>query len=601
MEKARYIIGIDLGTTHCVVAYTDAEVTDTSDITIFKIPQLTGSAALEYWETLPSFLYMGEEHELGRQAEILPWSHAGGEVVVGEYARQRGCEVPQKLISSSKSWLCNPYIDRESSILPWQGPDSLGKLSPVQASCSLLNHIKNAWNYQMAQGDDTLKFENQELHLTVPASFDAVARQLTVKAAKLAGLGDITLIEEPQAAFYSWIDKSGDSWRDQVNMGDLVLVCDVGGGTSDFSLIEVKENPGGTLGLERLAVGDHLLVGGDNIDLSLAYFLSHQLKQQGKSLDDWQMRGLVQSCRKAKEDLFSDKGVRSCPVTILGRGSGLIKGTIKAALEYSDIETIVLDGFFPKCRLEDRPASTTSSGMKEVGLPYESDPGITRHLARFISSLKDDAGNVRLPTAIVFNGGVMKSDLLRRRVTQTVSLWKESAGEEPIREIGAHDFFLSVARGAAYFGMAAKGEGVRIRGGLANTYYMAVEAAMPAVPGMVPPTRALCIAPFGMEEGSDALCRDRLFNLVVGETVKFDIMTSSVRHDDALGAIVDGWEEKEIRPLTSIETTLEGEETVIPVTFKVKLTEIGTLEFWALSRDDDKKWNLELNVRPRSE
>ena len=366
------------------------------------------------------------------------------------------------------------------------------------------------------------------------------------------------LSKSPQSAFYAWIDKAGDSWREQVEKGDLVLVCDIGGGTSDFSLIEVNEGGDGLLSLERVAVGNHLLVGGDNLDLTLSYFLAAKLKEKKQNLDAWQMRGLVHSCRKAKERLFSSTGPDEYPVTVLGRGSSLIGGTIKVTLKLEDIQQVVLDGFFPACSIDDMPAAGSATGMKEFGLSYEADPAITRHLARFISSHKDDQGNPRLPTAVVFNGGVMKSSLIRERVLSVLNQWHSAAGSKEIREIDAVDYDLSVAWGASYYGQAARGEGIKIRGGLGMSYYMAIEAAMPAIPGLPMPTRALCIAPFGMEDGSRAESRDRLFNLVVGEKVTFDIMSSPDRNDDQLGTIIDNWEDEGIIPLTTIETTLEG-------------------------------------------
>ncbi len=656
MKDARYIVGIDLGTTNCVVAYVkisadaksdantkksadtksnagskiagtksdagakivdrkndagakvnasaenNADVTEKekSEIMIFQIPQLTDAGVIDKRDVLPSFLYIKDAHELSSDSLKLPWQGIGN-IVAGEFARERGGEVPHKLISSSKSWLCNQAVDRESLILPWETTGKLEKLSPVQASCALINHIKDAWNYEMANGDDDLKLEHQAIYLTVPASFDAVARELTVKAAQMAGLEDIVLIEEPQAAFYSWIDKAGEKWRENVEKGDMVLVCDIGGGTSDFSLIEVKEDKDGLLELERVAVGNHLLVGGDNIDLALSYFLAARLREKKRKLDSWQMRALVHSCRKAKENLFSAEGAREeYPVTVLGRGSGLIKGTIKQSLTLEDVQKVVLDGFFPICDLSDKPAGSSATGMKEFGLSYEADPAITRHLAKFISDHKDDQGWPRLPSAVIFNGGVMKSLLMKNRVMDVLQQWHKALGSKEVREIDAVDFDLSVALGASYYGQAARGDGIKIRGGLGMSYYMAIEASMPAIPGVPMPTRALCIAPFGMEEGSEAESRDRLFNLVVGEKVNFDIMTSATRHEDMLGKVIDNWEDMDITEITSIETRLDGkDEGFIPVTFEVKLTEVGTLEFWACSRDDDRKWRLELNVRPK--
>lgn len=605
MKEGRYIVGIDLGTTNCVVAYSDMQVEralrEMAKIELFRVPQLTGPGAVELRDSLPSFLYVKEGHEDDSDALQLPWQEEEKITVAGEFARERGAEVPHKLISSAKSWLCNSAVDRESPILPWEATKDIEKLSPVQASCALLRHIKNAWNHEMAGDDDpSLCLENQSIYLTVPASFDAVARELTVKAAKMAGLKDIVLIEEPQSAFYAWIDKAGDDWRDQVEKGDLVLVCDIGGGTSDFSLIEVNEGEDGLLNLERVAVGNHLLVGGDNLDLTLSYFLAAKLREKKQNLDAWQMRGLVHSCRKAKEALFSSDGPDEYPVTVLGRGSSLIKGTIKLSLELADVQQVVLDGFFPVCSLDDKPAGSSATGMKEFGLSYEADPAITRHLAQFISSHTDDQGNPRLPTAVVFNGGVMKSPLIRERILDVLKQWHSASESGEIRQINAFDYDLSVAWGASYYGQAARGDGIKIRGGLGMSYYMAIEASMPAVPGLAMPTRALCIAPFGMEDGSQAESKDRLFNLVVGEKVTFDIMSSPNRPDDQLGDVIDNWEDMGITGLTSIETELEGtDERFIPVTFEVKVTEIGTLEFWACSRDDDRKWRLELNVRPK--
>ena len=605
MKEGRYIVGIDLGTTNCVVAYSDMDVEraprEMAKINIFRVPQLTGPGVVELRDSLPSFLYVKEGHEDDSDSLGLPWQEEDAMTVAGEFARERGAEVPHKLISSAKSWLCNAAVDRETPILPWNTTQDIEKLSPVQASCALLNHIKNAWNHEMGEDDPDLRLENQSIYLTVPASFDAVARELTVKAAQQAGLNDIVLIEEPQSAFYAWIDKAGDDWRDQVEKGDLVLVCDIGGGTSDFSLIEVDEDEDGLLSLERVAVGNHLRVGGDNLDLTLSYFLAAQLREKKQKLDDWQMRGLVHSCRKAKESLFSSGGPDEYPVTVLGRGSGLIAGTIKVSLKLEDIQQVVLDGFFPKCSLDDTPAKSSAAGMKEFGLLYEADPGITRHLAQFISSHTDNQGNPRLPTAVVFNGGVMKSPMIRERILDVLRQWHTTAGTGEIRQINAVDFDLSVAWGASYFGQAARGEGIKIRGGLGMSYYMAIEAAMPAIPGLAMPTRALCIAPFGMEDGSQAESKDRLFNLVVGEKVTFDIMSSPNRPDDRLGDVIDNWEDGGITDLTAIETELEGtDEGFIPVTFEVKVTEIGTLEFWACARDDERKWRLELNVRPKA-
>lgn len=605
MSDPVYIIGIDLGTTNSVVAYTKIENEKgvRPEISILQIPQLVEAGVVETRDMLPSFVLLPGPHDVPQQALELPWEETDTPAV-GEFARERGAELPHRLISSSKSWLCHSLVDRNKPILPWNGPEDARKLSPVDASAAILRHIRNTWNYAIAKDDDRLKMEYQEVFLTVPASFDAVARELTVNAASAAGLDTVTLLEEPQAAFYAWIESSGDAWRDQVRVGDSVLVCDIGGGTSDFSLIKVSEQSG-ELTLERIAVGDHLLVGGDNMDLALAYAVVNQMAEQGKKLDQWQIRGLWHSCRKAKERIFTDMQIDEYPVTILGKGSRLIGGTIKTRLERNRVEDVVLDGFFPKCDRGSFPDASQRVGIRELGLAYEADPAVTRHLAQFVGRHGADDDAAALPTAILFNGGVMKAVPVRKRILEVFNDWKKTANDESgaadIREIHSTDFDLGVARGAAYYGLARRGQGIRIRGGLGRSYYIGVAASLPAVPGMPIPIKALCVAPFGMEYGTDAVLSDQEFVLVVGEPVKFDFMGSSIRLNDAVGSIVDEWED-DIEPITTIETVLDGEPgAVIPVMLEIRVTEIGTLELWCVSRQDDNRWKLEFNVREREQ
>ena len=595
-----YIIGIDLGTTNSVISYTEATIErgKTPDIRVLEIPQLVGPGAVEKRSMLPSFVLLPGEHDVPQDALTLPWGN-GNRHAVGEFARERGAELPQRLISSSKSWLCHTLVDRNKPILPWEGPADIDKLSPVEASAVVLRHIRDSWNHTMAAEDDRLRIEHQDILLTVPASFDAVARELTVKAAASAGMTNITLIEEPMAAFYAWIESNGEKWRDIVQKDDMVLVCDVGGGTTDFSLIRVSEDDGDLL-LERIAVGEHLLVGGDNMDLALAYSVSRRLAEKGTRLDSWQLRGLWHHCRNAKEKIFSDPDTTSLPLTVLGRGSSLIGGTIRTELNSDEVETIILDGFFPKCSQTDRPQSSKSAGIREMGLAYEADPAVTRHLANFLSQPHLEEGRqFILPTAVLFNGGVMKAASLRERVLDVFGSWGESSGEPTVREIESLDFDLAVARGAVYYGLARRGDGIRIRGGLNKTYYIGIAASMPAVPGMPTPTKALCVAPFGMEEGTGASLDRQEFVLVVGEPVKFDFLGSPVRYDDPAGAVVEDWE-GEIEEITTLETTLDGEPgTTIPVTLEVRVTEIGTLEIWCVSQADGNRWKLEFNVREK--
>ncbi len=598
MATPTYIIGIDLGTTNSVVAYTKTE-TDPgkpSDIEIFEVPQLIDNGVVENRDMLPSFLLIPGEHEVAGDAMALPWDTDGrNPLIVGEFARNRGAELPQRLISSAKSWLCHAMVDRSQPILPWESTlDAQFKRSPVEASAAILGHIRDAWNHAMANDDDALRMENQEILLTVPASFDAVARELTVKAAEMAGLSQITLLEEPQAAFYAWIESNGDAWRENVAKGDLVLVCDVGGGTSDFSLIQISEEEG-QLVLERIAVGDHLLVGGDNMDLALAYSLARQMAQKGTKLDNWQMRGLWNNCRLAKEKLLADPEAEQYPVTILGRGSSLIGGTQKTHLTRESVNQVLLNGFFPQCEATTMPAQGNRVGLQELGLAYESDPAVTHHLAKFLHQNND-----RIPSAILFNGGIMKADAIRRRITNLLGAWTPGGEAGSVREIPSANFDLSVARGAAYYGLARQGKGVRIRYGLNKSYYVGIAASMPAVPGIPAPTKALCVAPFGMEEGTQTQLKNREFALVVGQPAKFDFLGSS-RHDDKTGDVIEDWE-GEIQAITEIETTLDGEAgSVIPVTLEIQVTEVGTLALWCVSKADGRRWKLEFNVREQEE
>ena len=592
MATPQYIIGIDLGTTNSVVAFTRADIVPGRQpaINIFEIPQLVDTGVVEKREMLPSFLLVPGKHDGSEQALALPWQ-GDSPLVVGEFARNRGAELPDRLIASTKSWLSHSFVDRSQPILPWNSDiESPLKRTPVEASAAILQHIRDAWNHTMAADDDALLMEQQEILLTVPASFDAVARELTVQAAELAGLRHVTLLEEPQAAFYAWIESQGDQWREQVAKGDLVLVFDVGGGTTDFSLIQITEEDG-QLVLERIAVGDHLLVGGDNMDLALAYSLARQLSGKGERLDAWQMRGLWHSCRQAKEQLLADTDNQDFPVTILGRGSSLIGGTRTTTLSRDAVNGVLVDGFFPRCDASATPADAKRVGIQEIGLAYASDPAVTHHLAKFLHQNDD-----RLPTAILFNGGVMKADHLRQRITDLLTSWGGSDEAGPVREIASTNFDLSVAKGAAYYGLARQGRGVRIRYGLNKSYYVGVAASMPAVPGMPAPTKALCIAPFGMEEGTQAHLDEQEFALVVGEPAKFDFL-GSMRHDDQIGDVIEDWE-GEVQAIAEIETILDGEQgSVIPVTLEVMVTEVGTLALWCVSKVDGHRWKLEFNIR----
>ncbi len=606
MSDPAYIIGIDLGTTNTVVAYTSTDIQKghTPEIRVFNIPQIVGNGVVEERNHLPSFILIPGEYQVTKESLHMPWNKEEL-FCLGEFAQDRGEELPDHLVSSAKSWLCHEMVDRNKPILPWNSQKDQLKMSPIEASSKILCHIRDAWNHIMASIDQRYRIEEQEIFLTVPASFDAVARDLTVKAAQMAGLSNITLLEEPQAAFYAWIESNGNKWRETITRGDLILVCDIGGGTSDFSLIKVSEQDG-ELVLERIAVGDHLLVGGDNMDLTLAYTIANKLAKSGTKIDSWQMRGLTHSCRIAKEKLLTENGPASCSINILGRGSSLIGGTIKTSLEKEEVIKVLVDGFFPFCDKSDRPAGSRKIGLQEQGLSFEADPGVSRHLAKFLSRMIDDPDHVRFPTAVLFNGGIMNADSIRRRILDTLSAWKqtteiaEADDRGSTRELRSDDFHLSVAKGAAYYGLVRRGEGIRIRSGLGRSYYIGIAASMPAIPGMPAPMKALCVAPFGMEEGSFIRIEDPEFVIWVGEPVQFDLLGSSVRVDDQPGIVIEEWNEGEIEPVAAIETLLEGNHgKTIPVFLEIEITETGILSFRCVSRENGRKWNFEFNVREK--
>jgi hypothetical protein len=614
--NTRFIVGIDLGTTNSALAQFDTAAPEKeARISIEAVPQLTNPNEVEERTLLPSFLYVPGELDFPKGALALPWEREP-QVFAGELARKRGAENPARLVASAKSWLSYAAVDRTSPILPWGAPEEVRKLSPVDASAEYLRHLRQAWDARVnAKKNPELALGAQQVMLTVPASFDEEARELTLRAAEAAGLTNVTLLEEPQAAFYAWIDAQGDGWRKRVKVGDLILVCDVGGGTTDFSLITVSEE-GGELALKRVAVGEHILLGGDNMDLALARLLQQRLEGEGHRVDTWQLQGLWHQCRLAKEKLFAEPKSQKQPVTLLGKGSKLVGGTVKTELRREDLERVLADGFFPVAGRDEMPARQRRIGFQELGLPYAADPAVTKHLARFLAQQApagEDGDRIRrgpsgfaCPTHVLFNGGVMKAGVLRARVVEVINNWLQAEGFEPLGErdvLDAPDLDHAVARGAAYYGRAKRGRGVRIRSGAPRTYYIGIESSMPAVPGLPAPLKALCVVPFGMEEGTEAAIPSREFGLVVGEPAEFRFLSSTVRKADEIGSLVGDWGD-EIEELSPLEVTLklEGkEDTVLPVRLESRVTEVGTLEVWCVSRDGSQRWKLEFNIREQDE
>ncbi len=434
--------------------------------------------------------------------------------------------------------------------------------------------------------------------LTVPASFDAAARELTREAALSAGLpADLILLEEPQAAVYAWLSAQGDRWRKQLSVGDRLLVCDIGGGTTDLTLISVSETDG-ELTLQRLAVGDHLLVGGDNMDLTLAHHVAGKFAEQGLKLDPWQTVSLWHSCRTAKESLLAADGPDKHAVSVLGRGSKLIGGTVSVEVDRAAVTQLLVDGFFPHCAFADRPQKRGVSGFREIGLPYETDTGVTRHVAAFLAAHNVGDQGVT-PTHVLFNGGVFKSDTLRSRLLEVLGSWAESTAPQLLS--GEHDLDHAVARGAAHYGWSKEKGGVRIRGGVGRSYYVGIETAGLAIPGAPRPLRALCVVPFGMEEGTRTDVPSGEIGLVLGEPAHFRFFSSAVRKEDAPGDVIGSWSEDEIIETDSLETTLPKDDSIdeayVPVRFESDITELGVFELWCVGTKSEGRWKLEFSVR----
>ncbi|MGR8952817.1 MAG: Hsp70 family protein [Gammaproteobacteria bacterium] len=604
----RFSVGIDLGTTHCVLSYADLSKVEHHEFSpeVLAIPQLTSPGLVEEQLQLPSFLYQAHEAELAEGSTALPWSQKPAHLV-GEIARTLGSKTPIRLVASAKSWLCHAGVDCKSPILPSDAPEEVERVSPFAATTAYLQHLYDAWRNQ--HPDSPL--EAQELVITVPASFDPAARELTVEAARAVGLGQAILLEEPQAALYSWIEQSHGDWRNYAQCGDVILVVDIGGGTTDLSLIAVTDNQG-NLELTRVAVGDHILLGGDNMDLALAYTVKAKLEKDGRRLEPWQVQALTHSCRDAKEKIFNDPSIEQLPIVVANRGSSLIGGTLRTELTRDEIRQVLVEGFMPKVGAAERPMVRPRTGLRTVGLPYAQDAGITRHLAAFLAKQQSatvDLKDVNLPehatflhpTAVLFNGGVLKAQPLAERLVEVLNSWLRAEGAPEARLLPGADLDLAVARGASYYGVVRKGKGVRIKGGTAASYYVGVESAMPAVPGLPPELQALCIAPFGMEEGTQEELPADEFGLVVGEPVRFRFFASNSRRDDKVGDRLTYWNDEELTELDEIEITLPPENRrpgeVVPVHLAAAVTEVGTLELQAVSQKDGQRWKIEFDVR----
>jgi hypothetical protein len=592
---SRYVVGIDLGTTNSAVCYVDT-AEQPWKVRVLEIPQLVAPGQIEARDTLPSFHY-----QPASTAGETPAPH-----VVGFMARDYGAASPGRMIASAKSWLCHSGVDRTAELLPWHAAADVERISPIEASSRYLAHIRQAWNDRFK----TEALEQQDVVLTLPASFDEIARELTVDAAARAGLARVVLIEEPQAAFYAWIYKHQDDWGTQVSPGQKILVCDIGGGTTDFTLIRAGRGADDRVQFHRVAVGDHLILGGDNMDLALAQHLEKQLVSAGQTLQPRQWDLLLRTSRQVKEQFLADDGPEQLTVTLSGTGSKLLGSGLSTTVTRDEVRRLLVDGFLPRVGLNDKPVARRS-GFQEFGLPYAADSAMTRYLAAFlvahrhageegsgfgVQGSESSATDRARPDVVLFNGGVFESNIVRERIVDSLSDWfgsPDSAWRPHILDNDRLD--LAVARGAAYYGMVRHGEGVKIVASLARSYYIGVECDPPA---------ALCLLPGSAEPGQTIELTGRQFDLLVSEPVEFPLYSSSVRLTDKPGELIpiDPEQMTALPPIrTALKTRSRRERGAIAVRLHGRLTEIGTLEVWCSEIGGERTWRLQFDVRSRTQ
>lgn len=598
--SSNYIIGIDLGTTNCTMAYTQLDK-DEDGIHQFSIPQITAAETRGEDFSLPSFIYFPlQEEKAAGHTDLQGFS--SNSHCAGIFARNRGIELPSRLISSAKSWLSLSGIDQHAPLLPLDFEEESSKMSAMKACSELLIHLRSAWEYKMPQAP----FKDQLILITVPASFDPSARQLVEEAAELADYPSIILLEEPQAAFYAWLNKHSHDWRKILKVGESILVVDIGGGTTDFSLISVVDQDG-ELALNRVAVGSHLLLGGDNIDLALAYFAKNKLEEQGHVIEDWQLQSLCHACRQAKEQLFSEKPPQQVDLTIMGRGRKLIGNALKTTISLKEAQELIIEGFMPLVEPEERSKIEKRLGLQQIGLPFAQDARMTAQLSKFLSMTGESDNQSMetfvIPSAILFNGGTMKAVAFRERMIAQINQWAKKLNKTPVKVLDDCDLDFAVSRGAAYYGLSTKCQGIRIKSGSSRSFYIGVEDARPAVPGVPPSIKAVCVVPFGMEEGSELELRNQEFALVVGEPVAFRFFSRSTKTlsngvEPVIGTLVGHWKQElmELHPLETCLDRNEGDGKVIQVKLKSRMTELGVLELWCVAQDG-RQWKLEFETR----
>ncbi len=607
--SSRYLIGIDLGTTNSVVAYIDTypESQEASGagsaIRIFDVPQLVAHGEVRTLSALPSFLYFPTQDELSSGAVSATWDE-DPPMVTGVHAREQGALVPSRQVSSAKSWLSYPGANRRARILPAQAEAPQPMISPVDASARYLMHLRDAWNAAIGT-DKEKRFEHQEIVLTVPASFDEEARELTVEAARIAGINKLTLLEEPLAAFYAWMEadrhaNARDASSEELSDGELILICDIGGGTSDFSLVRAHL-VNGELEFERTAIGEHLLLGGDNFDFALARRVEEKLTETKLTLR--QRYALRRVCCAAKERLLSDSSLERVPVTVLGSGHAVIGQSLSVDLTREEVQQILTAGFLPITAPDEMPAQGRVAGLRELGLPYASDPAITKHLAAFLTQAAVAMNNssaeqpmVR-PDAVLFNGGFCVPEVTRTRILEAIFAWFHGtqSGWRP-KLLNNEAAESAVARGAAYYGRVRRGTGSRVKVGSARTYYIGLSPEQGLAEERV---QGICVLPAGVEEGTTLPLLNREFSVLANRPVSFTLYSSRTRHEKhGEVAALDEAEVHRHAPLVSLlRYGKKLRELYLAVHLRAIFTEVGTLELWCESRDTAHRWRLQFELR----
>lgn len=595
-KSSAFVVGIDLGTTNSAVSYVNLQA-PAPEIRSFPVPQLVGAGIFSSHPVLPSFLYIPGPHEMDMDAVRHPWPKSE-DLFAGVFARDHGGKVPARLVASAKSWLCHPEVDRRAPILPWGAPGEVPKISPIRATSLYLAHIRNAWNDRFGK-DGEFDLERQRVTITVPASFDEVAREMTLEAARDAGLPDVVLLEEPLAAFYAWLLAHEKNWGDFIRPGELVLVCDMGGGTTDFTLISLRESEdGGSPRFERLAVGDHLILGGDNVDLALARLAEMKLGNRDISLGGDRWKTLCHLCRVAKERLLGGERDKE-RITLTGEGRKLIGDTLSTFLAREEVERIVLDGFFPELTpeslVQDAPVQ---GGVTELGLPYVNDPALTRHVVSFLHRHEKEIGRIMgkiaFPDHVLFNGGALKPLSIRNRIRKSVTSAFGLSEEKIPKELENKNPDLSVSLGAAYYGLVKSGLGVRVGSGSPRSYYIGVAAGEEK--------KALCLVERGLDEGSTIELPSASFEVEANRPVQFDVYASSFRSGDRAGDLVEI--DETLSPLPPLRTMIrfgkKGEARPIPVHMGASYTEMGSLALWCKSEISDHLWQLSFQLRQQA-